>query len=169
MTVTIHPAEWSDYDVHGHTLDEVARHIEQMTEAGQTHWHATYHVTRWGDANNIAAAAVDVRVTVSMPHWAGRHGRPAAEVAEWERFLGALHAHEQGHIDLVQQYLQYADTLIEGCTEQTAAQQWQDNLNALQQASDDYDASNDHGRNAGTTIELPDSSTDEAESEEGAY
>jgi hypothetical protein len=101
-----------------------------------------------------------------MPHWVEANNATPGEREEWERFLGALRTHEQGHIHLAVQYLQYADTLIEGCTEQTAAQQWQDNLNALQQASNDYDASNDHGRNEGTTITPPeDSSTDEAESE----
>lgn len=155
MTVTIHPTTWINEDIHGHTLAEVGAHIEQMAEAGQTHWTPSYHVTRWSAANSIEAVQVDVQITVTMPHWAESSSAPPEEQAEWERFLGALHAHEQGHIDLVVQYLQYVDTLLEGVTEQTAAQQWHDNLAALQSASDDYDAGNDHGRNAGTTINLP--------------
>ncbi len=158
MPVTIHDPQWSTFDAHGHSLAEVAQHIEQLAEAGQTQWHPSYHVTRWSE-NVIAAVQVDVPVSVSMPHWVESAHAPAAQQAEWERFLDALHAHEQGHIDLVTTYLQSVDTLLENVTEQTAAQQWHDNLAALQAASDQYDAGNDHGRNAGTTVTLPDEDT----------
>lgn len=154
MTVTIHDTQWTQHDVAGHTLEEVANHIAQMPEAGQTHWHPTYAATRW-EGNTIAEAHVEVTVTVTMPHWAGASARPAAEQAEWERFLDALHQHEQGHIDLVQAYLANADTLIEGVDEHTAASQWQNNLQALHTASDQYDAGNNHGENEGTIINLP--------------
>jgi predicted secreted Zn-dependent protease len=165
MSVTIHPTSWSDYNVDGSTLTEVARHIELLPEAGKTHWHATYSVARW-DGANIGEASVDVTITVSMPHWPNSSSRPQAERDEWERFLGKLHEHEQGHIDLAVMYLQHADTLLNGQDEHTAAKQWQDNLDVLQQMSDQYDASNDHGRSAGTTITPPeDSTTDEAEAE----
>jgi predicted secreted Zn-dependent protease len=169
MTVTIQQASWSTYDVQGQTLEEVARSIEKMQEAAQTHWAANYQVTEWGQGNNIAKADVQVTITVSMPHWSGASSRPQAEQDEWERFLGKLREHEQGHIDLAHQYLEHADTLLEGYDESVAKQQWQSNLSALQQASDGYDSGNDHGRNAGTTIELPESSTDEAETEQAAY
>jgi len=166
MTVMIHPAGWSTYDVQGGTLAEVAQHIAHMQEAAQTHWHPTYQVTQWGEGNHIVTTSVDVQIAVTMPHWAGASSRPQAEQDEWTRFIDALHGHEQGHIDLAHQYLEHADTLVQGTDEHTAAQQWQDNLNALQQASDSYDSSNDHGRNAGTTITLPDdASTNESESE----
>lgn len=155
MTVTIHDAQWTTYDVHGHTLADVAWHIEQLPEAGETRWHPTYQATRWS-GNVIAAVQVDVHVTVSMPHWTEAAAAPSCQQAEWERFVGALRAHEQGHIDLATTYLQSVDTLLENVTAETAQQQWHDNLAALQQASDQYDAGNDHGRNAGTTITLPD-------------
>lgn len=166
MSVTIHPTAWSDSNVDGSTLAEVARHIELLPEAGQTHWHATYQVTQWGEGNHIVAAGVDVAITVTLPHWANATSRPQAERDEWERFMGALRNHEQGHVDLAVTYLEHADTLLNGYDEHTAATQWQDNLDALQQMSDQYDASNDHGRSAGTTITVPDdASTDESETE----
>jgi predicted secreted Zn-dependent protease len=165
MTVTIQPTSESTYEVHGSTLAEVGQHIEHMQEAAQTHWHASYHVTQWGEGNTIVAAQVDVQITVSMPHWAGANARPQAEQDEWNRFLAALRTHEQGHVDLANQYLQHADTLLQGYDEHAAAKQWQDNLTALQQASDAYDAGNDHGRNTGTTITVPESAADESEPE----
>jgi predicted secreted Zn-dependent protease len=175
MTVTMQAPTWSEYEVQGSTLAEVAEYIQGLAEAGDTKWQASYQVTQWGEGDNITTASVDVQVTVSMPRWAGASSRPQAEQDEWNRFVEALRSHEQGHIDLAQQYLEHADTLIEGFDEKTAAQQWQDNLNSLQQASDQYDSSNDHGRNAGTTITLPDdtssdeSLTAEDEAEQVAY
>ena len=153
MPVTLHDVQWARQEVHGHTLAEVAQHIEQMDEAGRTEWHPTYHATHW-DGQTIATAQVDVHITVTMPHWAASSSAPVAEQAEWERFLEALQRHEQGHVDLAQTYLQNADTLIEGVDEHTATRQWQDNLDNLRAASDQYDAGNNHGENEGTIINL---------------
>jgi predicted secreted Zn-dependent protease len=154
MTVTIHDAQWTHYDVAGTTIEEVATQISQMTEAGQTHWQPTYAATRW-EGQTIAEADVEVQISVSMPNWAGSAAGTPGEQAEWERFLGALHQHEQGHIDLVHTYLANADTLIQGNSEHDAAQHWHDTLQALQTASDQYDTGNNHGENEGTIITLP--------------
>jgi predicted secreted Zn-dependent protease len=154
MPVTISGPQWTTFDVHGPTLTEIGQHLEAMPEAAQTGWHGGYHVTRW-TGNTIAAVQVDVNISVSMPHWVENSAAPAAQQAEWERFLTALRAHEQGHVDLITTYLQHADTILENVSEETAAQNWNDNNAALQAASDQYDTSTDHGRNAGTTINLP--------------
>jgi predicted secreted Zn-dependent protease len=163
VVVLTYEPTWTTHDVHGHNLEAVAQAIQAMTEAGQTKWMPTYHAQQW-DGQTIARAQVDVQVLVTMPHWVESAQAPAAEQAEWERFLTALHTHEQGHIDIVNTYLENADTLLEGVDEQTAASQWQANLDALQAASDQYDAGNDHGRNEGTTINLPEQEQTEEES-----
>jgi predicted secreted Zn-dependent protease len=154
MTVTIHDAQWSTYDVAGATLEDAANQISQMTEAGQTHWHPTFAATRW-EGQTIAEVNVDVQISVSMPNWPGAASASAEERAEWERFVGALHQHEQGHIDLVHAYLANADSALAGNTEHDAAQHWHDTLQALQAASDQYDAGNQHGETEGTVINLP--------------
>lgn len=155
MAVTMNEPEWTAYDLHGDTLAEVAQQLDGLLEAGHTQWQPSYHATRWS-GNVIAAVQVDVYVTVSLPRWIEAGIAPFAQQAEWERFVTALGAHQQGHVDLVTTYLQDVDTILENVTDETAAQQWRDNLAALQEASDQYDASNDYGRNEGTTITLPD-------------
>jgi len=162
VPVLTYEPTWSTHDVHGRTLEEVAGHIQQMTEAGQTHWTPRYHVQEW-EGQTMKRVQVDVYVEVTMPHWTEYSAATAAEQAEWDRFVEALRAHEQGHIDLVVTYTENADVMLEGLDEHAAAARWQENLYALQQASDQYDTGNDHGRNAGTTIEVPEQ---EAESEE---
>ena len=165
MTVLTYEPTWHTYEVHGHSLEEVARHIEQLAEAGQTHWTPSYQVHEW-DGQVIKNVQVDVHLEISMPHWAEYDSAAPAERAEWDRFVEALHAHEQGHVDIVRTYTENADVMLEGLDEHAAAQRWQDNLHAMQQASDQYDLGNDHGRGAGTTITLPEQEQDEAESEE---
>jgi predicted secreted Zn-dependent protease len=165
VSVLLYEPTWTSHDVHGHTLEEVAQHIEQLAEAGQTKWMPTYHAQEW-DGATITRAQVDVQVLITMPHWVEYTTVSTAEQAEWDRFFEALRGHEQGHIELVNQYMENADTLLEGVDEHTAAHQWQSNLDALQAASDQYDLGNDHGRNAGTTIDLPEQEQPEAEEEE---
>lgn len=165
MSVLTYEPTWTTFEVHGHTLEEVARHVEQLPEAGQTHWTPRYHVQEW-DGNNIKRVQVDVYVQVSMPHWAEYDSATPAEKAEWDRFVEALRTHEEGHIEIVRTYTENADVMMEGQDEHGAAQKWQDNLQALQQASDQYDTSNDHGRNAGTTITAPEQEAGESEQEE---
>jgi predicted secreted Zn-dependent protease len=165
MPVLTYEPTWSTYEVPGHTLEEAARHIEQAAEAGHTHWMPQYHVQEW-EGQTIKRVQVDVYVEISMPHWSGYDAATPAEKAEWDRFYAALQTHEQGHIDLVRSYTENADVMMEGLDEHGAAQKWQENLQALQQASDQYDTGNDHGRNAGTTITPPESEAAEGEQEE---
>jgi predicted secreted Zn-dependent protease len=162
VPVLTYEPTWSTHDVHGRTLEEVARQIEQLPEAGQTHWTPRYHVQEW-EGQTMKRVQVDVYVQVTMPHWAEYSSATPAEQAEWDRFVAALQAHEQGHIDLVVTYTENADVMLEGLDEHTAAARWQENLQALQQASDQYDTSNDHGRNAGTTIQAPEQQEEETE------
>ena len=155
MPVLTYEPTWKTYEVHGHTLEEVGRHIEQQAEAGLTHWVPRYHVMEWNADRTIKRAEVEVWLEITMPHWAEYDSATPAEKAEWDRFVQALHDHENGHIDIVRQYTENADVMMEGLHEHEADQRWQQNLQALQHASDQYDAGTDHGRNAGTTIEAP--------------
>ena len=155
MPVLTYEPTWKTYEVHGHTLEEVGHHIEQQAEAGQTHWVPRYHVMEWNADNTLKRVEVEVWIEITMPHWAEYDSATPAEKAEWDRFVQALHDHENGHIEIVRQYTENADVMMEGLSEHEADQKWQQNLQALQQASDQYDAGNDHGRNAGTTIQVP--------------
>ena len=159
MPVLTYEATYKTHEVHGHTLAEVARHIEQQAEAGLTHWVTHYHVMERNDDHTIKRAEVEVWLEITLPHWAEYASATPAEQAEWDRFLQALQAHEDGHVEIVRQYTENADVMLEGLSEHEAAQRWQQNQHALHQASDAYDAENDHGRTAGTTIDVPDPAT----------
>lgn len=154
MPVLTYEPTWSTYEVPGHTLEDAARHIEQQPEAGQTHWLPSYHVQEW-DGNTIKRVQVDVYVEVKMPHWSGYDSATPAEREEWDRFYAALKVHEEHHIGLVRAYTENADVMMEGLDEHAAATKWQENLQALKQASDLYDAGNHNGQDEGTIITPP--------------
>jgi predicted secreted Zn-dependent protease len=156
VPVLTYEPTWSTYEVAGGTLTEAAQHVQQLPEAGQTHWMPNYHVQEWA-GNTIKRVQVDVYVEVKMPHWSGYDAATPAERAEWDRFYAALQVHEEGHIQIVRTYTENADVMMEGLDEHAAAQKWQDNLSALKQASDQYDAGNHNGEDAGTVITPPDS------------
>ena len=166
MPVLTYEATYKTHEYHGHTLEQVAHQIEQQAEAGHTHWVTRWHVMERNDDHTIKRAEVEVWLEITMPHWAEYASATPAEQAEWDRFVQALQAHEDGHVEIVRQYTENADVMLEGLSEHDATQQWQTNDQALQQASNAYDTSNDHGRNAGTTITLPSSESDESEGEE---
>jgi predicted secreted Zn-dependent protease len=154
MSVTMGQPAWSTYDVSGHTLADIAALLEGSDEAATTDWHGSTYTSHHGEDGQVTSVDVHVHITVVMPHWVENSHAPHAEQAEWERFLTALHAHEQGHIDLVHTYLEHVDGHMVHMDEAAAAQVWNDTFTNLQAASDQYDASNGHGTTAGTTINL---------------
>ena len=89
-----------------------------------------------------------------MPQWVEYGSASQPEKDEWDRFIAALEAHEQGHIDIVKQQLSGIDEQMAGQSPDAAKQIWQNALSDLQSASDNYDAQSDHGRNQGTIIDL---------------
>jgi predicted secreted Zn-dependent protease len=155
MTVTMGQAAWSTYDVSGATLADIVSALEGSDEAGSTDWHGSTYTSHHGEDGQVTSVDVQVQITVSMPHWVERAQAPHAEQVEWDRFVAALHAHEQGHIDLVHTYLEHVDGHMVHMDEAAAAQVWADTFTNLQAASDQYDAANGHGTNAGTTITVP--------------
>jgi predicted secreted Zn-dependent protease len=156
MPVLTYEPVYKTHEYHGHTLEQVAHHIEQQAEAGLTHWVTRWHVMERNHDHTIARAEVEVWLEITLPHWAEYASATPAEQAEWDRFLQALQAHEDGHVEIVRQYTENADVMLEGLNDHDAAKAWKDNQDALNHATAHYDAGNDHGRNAGTTIELPD-------------
>jgi predicted secreted Zn-dependent protease len=137
-------------NVHGSTLAAVASVISQEDEAGKAEWWPSYSLT--GD--DPPSATVTVKTRITMPRWSEYDSACQAEKDEWDRFIAALEAHEQGHIDLVKQHLSGIDDQMAGQSADAAKQVWLSALGDLQAASDSYDVDSDHGRNQGTIINL---------------
>jgi len=101
----------------------------------------------------VTLTNVTVSETRSLPRWVDRGDPNAAQVAEWERFLGALSAHEQSHIDIDKQTFADVHAKALGVSHAKANERIDSTIAAADAANQDFDSSTDHGRNAGTKID----------------
>ncbi|HKE36334.1 MAG TPA: DUF922 domain-containing protein [Candidatus Baltobacteraceae bacterium] len=152
MSVEFDDTEWASQSVDGSTLATVAQTIAGMTEAGKTEWFPSYVTSTTADV--VSDATVTVKTKVTLPQWSSYGSASQSEQTEWDRFCGALRAHEQGHLDLVTQQLSDVDQQMIGQSSAGADSAWKSSLAALTSASDTYDTSTDHGRNQGTIINV---------------
>ena len=88
-----------------------------------------------------------------MPRWKDVGKRSKNVQKEWNRFYAALLAHEQGHEKLVRAHLSKLPRSLVGKDQTQGRSDYQDALQALQDASDAYDGQDDHGRKQGTMID----------------
>jgi predicted secreted Zn-dependent protease len=153
MTTQFGDVERASYNVSGATLRDVAGAIAHLPEAGSTEWFPHYD---YNSDERGAVTEVSVRVgwRVTLPNWDGYHGACQPERDEWDRFLTALDAHEQGHIDVAIGHLSGLDEHMLGGSAHQAGVIFEQALQQLQAASNAYDQSTDHGRNTGTIIDV---------------
>ena len=90
-----------------------------------------------------------------MPVWTDRDKGTPAEQAEWDRFLKALLAHEQAHIDLDRAAFKDLHKKCLGKSEEDADKEIDKAIVAADTANDEFDTKTDHGRNNGTKITIP--------------
>lgn len=107
--------EYTHYDVAGSTQQglrsQLLRHgprDRDGTWSGATVWDIRWsYPYAWRDPPQAGCRAGQVSVTVGirfvLPRWQQRDGASPELVAEWERYMAALEAHEDGHMHLVVQ------------------------------------------------------------------
>ena len=138
----------------GDTLQEL---YDEMTawgqdEAGRCTWHPELNLA-WDDNQIVTGGTLTVDLEVLTPAWAKRSDANDAVRAEWDRWSSALMTHEMGHYDLAKQYLDnFEDTLV-GQSQTDAWAAFEKVKLDLQQASDNYDTSTQHGITQGTTLD----------------
>jgi predicted secreted Zn-dependent protease len=153
MTARFGDVERVSYDVSALTLQEVAAAIAHLPEAGSAEWFPHYDFNS-DERDVVTEATVTVGWRITLPNWDGYRSARQPEQDEWDRFLAALGAHEQGHLDLATQHLSDVDEHMVGLSAQQAVGAFDQALQQLQAASNTYDQSTDHGRNSGTIIDL---------------
>lgn len=113
-----------------------------------------------------------IKTTITLPKWTGYDSACDAEKAEWDRFLAALTAHEEGHDKASEDALKNANplTTITGvgsaCDEATAVANAQADLAAkyaaegqrvqaaIDAANTQYDTDTDHGATQGAVLDM---------------
>lgn len=149
---TTFKVENKTYTVTAKTLQEAADQISQREEAGETTWNPKFNL-KTDESGNVTDATVDVTITVTLPNWPNTTKLSKAAKAEWDRAFGVLKKHEENHVQLVRDKLKDMAKSLVGKSQAEAEAIFQKALTELQQASDNYDASSDHGRNEGTDLD----------------
>jgi predicted secreted Zn-dependent protease len=135
----------------------VAATINARTEAGSV---ATAIVSQdfdirdqGGPGEKVVAARIQVSQVVELPVWTDKSQAPAKMQAEWNRFSGALAAHEAGHVQKDVGGFAGAHTKAIGKNNADADAAIAGVEAATTKANADYDTATDHGRNAGTKLQ----------------
>ena len=151
MTTTF-SENWTNYDVSGQTLADVAAAISHLPEAGTCAWHASYTYTTDTDGK-IDSFPVTCPYTITMPNWTDKASASTEAQAEWDRWYAALEKHERGHIDATAWMFDNMDDTMIGLTPTDAEGQFGKFVYDAQQASDRYDTDTNHGLNEGTVMD----------------
>lgn len=145
--------EWVAYTASGETLADLVAAIQHLPEAGSAEWHPSYDYVA-DDQGVVTSAEVAVSWKITLPTWDGYGAASQAAKDEWDRFAAALETHELGHLDLVERALTDLDQQMVGRPATELETFFNTTKDALQAASDAYDAQNNHGQNDGTVIDL---------------
>ena len=157
MGVVRVPTVRSTYDIEARTLAEVARLVAGRTEAGRCGWKMTYGYDDTDREGKPRGLTVTLELEIELPRWVGRDTAPAAERAEWDRFLAALSRHEDGHVEIAARGAQRMHDRIAGARAARADAIYQDETQKTQDESDRYDTRTAHGQRPppGTIITVP--------------
>jgi predicted secreted Zn-dependent protease len=150
------------YEVQGADFKSVLSSMMAGREfAGNTHWSLSYEYRPRMAAGICKVDSVATRLELSMtlPHWAPPPGVAGELIARWERFISALRAHEDGHVQgAINLESEAKRTLLalssESCRALDAAiRERFDQLLEQGRARDrDYDARTDHGNSQGAVF-----------------
>jgi predicted secreted Zn-dependent protease len=150
------------YEVQGADFKSVLSSMMSGREfAGNTHWSLSYEYRPRMAAGICKADSVTTRLELSMtlPHWSPPPGVRAELIGRWERFISALRAHEDGHVQGAINLENTAKNLLlalssESCRALDAAMRERfDQLLEQGRARDrDYDAQTKHGDTQGAVF-----------------
>lgn len=141
----------SPYTVSGN-FTAVANQIAARTEAGSVTSEFT-DIHYFPIPGPIRLANITVTETVSLPNWSDRPQASEAEKREWDRFRGALAAHERGHVALDRAAFTDIHRRCIGVLDTVADARIDAAIAASNTANAEFDTNTDHGRNAGTRID----------------
>jgi predicted secreted Zn-dependent protease len=151
-TLTIQEPQSDPYEVSGTTLAEVHAQLDP-TEWGR----CTYHYDYDYDTTNGRTTRVNVtlRLTIRLPHWQeGRADASDAARAEWDRMMGALRTHENGHADIAREWAPTVRERLLGVQEGNVASRYNQVRGQVQARQDEYDDQTQHGQTQGVSLDL---------------
>jgi predicted secreted Zn-dependent protease len=162
MTLSILPAGAIAPGVHHtfkqRTLADVSSSMSAMSEAA----HADFDLQMsYGHANGrITTVDLTMNLSIDMPVWSGLGNARKAEQNEWNRFLRALRAHEDGHITICRREAATTYDRLLRASPRTINDVLDAERARIQRLNNVYDHQTNHGRaqntpHGNTVITLP--------------
>jgi predicted secreted Zn-dependent protease len=151
-TLTIHEPASDPYTVTGSTLAEVTPQLDPE-EWGRCTWNFRY---TYSSTNGVATRVnIVLRLTIRLPQWTGTGWRNASDAAkaEWQRMLGCLRTHENGHADIARDWAPTLQQRLLNQPEADLARIWQTSLADHETAQHDYDTRTRHGQTQGVSLD----------------
>src|SRR5215208_5914184 len=158
MTLRILPAGAISVGVH-HTFSEatlagIVASMGSMDEAAYAEFAFSLSFAQAND--RITSVDLTMQLRLDMPEWPNVSQRPQAEQDEWNRFLRALRAHEDGHTAIFRREAPTAHQRVSRAQPDTAEDVLEAERVRIVGLSDAYDHRTDHGRTQrtahGTTV-----------------
>lgn len=125
------------YAITGTTAAELKSQMQSLGPHG--HWAHTVWSVQWSDA-----CRVSLTISFAYPRWTNQASAPTALRAQWNRMIGSLQAHEQGHAA----HGRSAAREIE----QSRCRDPRSVIDKWAQQDRTYDAQTDHGRSQGVAL-----------------
>jgi hypothetical protein len=148
-STTFGPPTNSTYSVSG-TLLEAADTIAARPEAGLTTSTPALDTDTAND--KVSAARVTIAEAVELPVWTDKAKGNPQQQAEWDRFAGAIGAHEAGHVQRDRASWANAHSRLVGKSAADANAAFDQISTGADATNAKYDTDTDHGKNQGTTI-----------------
>ena len=157
MSLLLGATSRTTYTVTAGTLRDVVGLIAGRPEAGKCSWSIAYNYDSTGRNGKPVGLVVDASVTIELPVWDGRDSARAVERTEWDRFLGALSAHEDGHDTRTRTGIQELHDKLERTRTSQLPTVFSNEKARIQRVSNAYDRTTDHGRRPapGTNVTIP--------------
>ncbi|MEH6493586.1 DUF922 domain-containing protein [Halopseudomonas sp.] len=148
------------FDVQGNTPDTIRASLnrDRQHSSSRVDWHFTWESTP-GQCR-LSSASTEVSVTSHMPRLLPDATRPAKVQQQWDSYLLALQAHQDGHVELALDYAKQIEAALLALPPQPSCEQLSQSsnaagqrlLNALVSADRDYDKRTQHGALEGATF-----------------
>lgn len=141
-------------DVTGSSLAEVAPQLP-AEDLGLCEWSWSYTAS-YDDEGNARRVTVSLALRITMPRWRGPGRRQASDAArtEWDRCMGALEVHENGHADRAREWAPRLRDALLGQPEDALPDLWEQTKAQHEEAQAAYDAETNHGRTQGSDLNL---------------
>jgi predicted secreted Zn-dependent protease len=152
VTETIGPSVESSWSIAASSLADAAAVISGRDEAGHVGWSLDMKYT--ATKGPIDSVTLTASITLEMPEWTPPPSMLPKAKAEWARWYAALRAHEQGHIDLVHANLDGLAARLIGMSGAKGEATFGAAKAKLSKDNKAYDKRTDHGRNAGTVMDV---------------